>query len=72
MKNKPKDSGPKTPAQVAAVEKFKALCVSGNVDRNEELDWYDMSIGFFLALGLTETEANEMAIYARYDEGYWE
>lgn len=63
---------PKTPQQVAAVEKFKAFCLSSTLDdKSDELDWYALSIGFFLALGLTEDEAFELALHVRYDKGYW-
>lgn len=41
------------------------------VDLDSRLDWYDLSIGFFLAKGLNIKEAHELASEVRYKYEYW-
>jgi hypothetical protein len=56
-----------------ATEKFKAFCHSSAAKDPEldELDWYDMSVGFFLALGLSVEDAYDVATKCRYTHKYW-
>ena len=56
-----------------ALEKFKTeICNrSKEVDPESERDWYCMSYGFFLALGLSIEDAEDAACKARYDHQYW-
>lgn len=53
--------------------KFKTeVCErSEQVDPGGDLDWYGLSIGFFLACGATPDQANDLAIEARYTHKYW-
>jgi hypothetical protein len=64
---------PRGDAERNAVGRFrKEVCARMNtVDPNGELDWYTLSFGFFLACGLSVTRATSMAIYVRYEKGYW-
>lgn len=34
-------------------------------------DWFDMSLGYFLALGASPDCASELALEARYKKQYW-
>jgi hypothetical protein len=55
-----------------AVEKFRRLCeTSRDIDYGDQLDWYSVSIGFFLSCGLTADEAQLAALYVRYELQYW-
>ena len=42
------------------------------IDPTSELDWYSLSIGFFMALGLDSARAGDYANEARYTYGYWQ
>lgn len=56
------------------MQKFQAFCENPPADPEEDLDqrdWYDMSIGFFLALGATVAQAHHLAVKARYEHQYW-
>ncbi len=55
------------------LEEFKKeVCERAKeVDPQEELDWYALSIGFFLAKGATLEEAEKLAVEARYTHQYW-
>lgn len=61
-----------TKTQEMAREKFHKFCEmhAENPDL-EELDWYDMSVGFFMACNLTSEEACELANIVRYDDQYF-
>lgn len=51
------------------------ICARSNeVDPPEDdgLDWYSMSIGFFLAKGATVDQAYDLASKARYTYQYWQ
>lgn len=65
---------PQTQEEITAVERFRTeVCErSSEVDPSEELDWYSLSLGFFIACGLTPDIATDMAIHVRYDLGYWQ
>lgn len=56
-----------------ATELFKNFCQSEKAKDPEldELDWYDMSIGFFLALGLSVEDAYAVATECMYTRQYW-
>lgn len=55
-----------------AKQLFKDFCeTSGNDTRLEEINWYDMSIGFFISFGLSIDDAEKLAIEVRYKEQYW-
>lgn len=55
-----------------AKDLFKEFCLECIDDeRLKEIDWYDMSLGFFIALGLPIEQAEELACHVRYDENYW-
>lgn len=55
------------------LQKFKVqVCDrAAEVDPSDEYDWFALSLGFFIALGLTLDDANALAIEARYDHHYW-
>jgi hypothetical protein len=64
-----------------ARERFREWCIAwlpkANTDKEEydsleELQWYDMSVGFFLALGLKAEEALDLATEVRYHDHYFE
>jgi hypothetical protein len=52
--------------------KRKVCDNSKEVDSSNELEWYSLSIGFFLAMGLSVDQAYDYAIAARYDYKYWQ
>jgi hypothetical protein len=55
------------------VEAFKAFCRS-TADAKEdfdELDWYDMSVGYFIGKGLPARDAFALASICRYKYQYW-
>ena len=56
-----------------AKEKFRMFCVSEGAKEIvlEDCDWCDLSIGYFLALGMSIDEANDLALDVRYKEHYW-
>ena len=41
------------------------------VDPKEERDWYDLSIGYFLAKGTSVDVATNLSLIIRYDLQYW-
>ena len=54
---------------------FKKFCIEINEkdkEQLEELDWYAMSIGFFIAKGCDIDRAKKFAVKARYDCHYWQ
>lgn len=55
------------------LESFKTdICANAKtIDSEDEFDWYDLSIGYFLAKGLDIDAAVDLALIARYDEHYW-
>lgn len=54
------------------LEKFKKICeLSDRLDPDNELDWYSLSIGFFIAHRLSMKYAHELAIEAKYKHQYW-
>lgn len=61
-----------------AREKFHQFCLddknpdgSSKVDPDEELDWYALSVGFFIALGLDGDDSRDLAGIVRYTDHYW-
>lgn len=52
---------------------FKGFCQKHAGDtRLDDIQWYDMSVGWFLAKGAKDVdEAVELAVTARYDHQYW-
>jgi len=57
-----------------ALELFKQeVCFKSNqIDFYQERDWNDLSYGFFLAKGFSPSDAEDLAIKARYTFQYWE
>ena len=51
------------------VEAFKTECDDrgAQIDPDNELDWFSLTVGWAIAKGLTPDEANELAIHIRYD-----
>jgi len=37
------------------------------IDSNNEQDWYSLTLGWAIAKGLNPANANEFALYIRYD-----
>lgn len=58
---------------VAAIRRFKEeICDrSDEIDPDELFDWYELSIGFFLACGLSMDLACEAACWVRYGVKYF-
>lgn len=57
---------------------FRAFCIAHQIlpeeeqiDPDGEMDWHDMSIGFFKALGLSNEDAWDLAREVRYDHEYY-
>jgi hypothetical protein len=55
------------------IERFKAFCQSkaAKAEALEEYDWTPLSVGFFIALGASVDDAEEMATTVRYTFHYW-
>jgi len=55
------------------VDDFKKdVCDDSNViDPNDELDWFTLSYGYFLAKGMNAVNAYTLSIIVRYDLRYW-
>lgn len=59
------------------LERFRRFCLqdhgggASQLDPREELDWRDLSLGFFKALGASDDLAWELATAARYVHHYW-
>jgi hypothetical protein len=69
---------PKGKKEQEGLDKFKAWCLAdrtkegtSKLDKEEEQDWYSLSLGFFAALGLTNAACYRLALHARYDLHYW-
>lgn len=64
---------PETITPEEAMERFKQFCLSkhGYDDYFDDLDWYDLSIGFFTALGQSAEIVEDLACEARYKHEYW-
>lgn len=61
-----------------ALNKFKAFVVADQskkkkdrIDPAGDHDWFDISLGFFAALGLSADVCHTLACAARYDHKYW-
>jgi hypothetical protein len=66
-------TGPITQQEKDAVERFKEVCErSTTIDPGEEFDWYALSLGFFLACGLSSDASYRLSSWARYDQAYWQ
>ena len=61
------------PKLLQSLERFKTeICNhSKDIDPSSERDWYDLSLGFFLAIGHNIDDATDLAVYARYTCQYW-
>lgn len=58
----------------ALVDSFKEDCCGLRaiaIDPDSERDWYDLSIGYFLAKGLSIDQVTDLALIVRYDLQYW-
>lgn len=61
-----------------AMEVFKHWCIADQaahkdfqIDPGQEYDWYDLSLGFFSALGFNAEDVHDLAAKARYTHHYW-
>lgn len=56
-----------------ALRRFKEeICEQyGGDGTTDDLHWYDMSVGYFLGIGVPLEGAFELASQARYEHGYW-
>ncbi len=51
---------------------FEALSLETKKELDEdEIDWYALSLGFFIALKVPVDQAIELALYSRYQMEYW-
>lgn len=50
------------------VKSFKTEChnKSDEIDPDDELDWYDLTVGWAVAKGLRGEDARDFATYIRY------
>jgi hypothetical protein len=55
------------------LEEFRmGICLRHKqVDPDEELDWFSLSYGFFIARGASIDDAHTLSRHARYDLQYW-
>ena len=44
---------------------------SRDIDPDDEQDWFSLTLGFFLAKGLSAEEAHDLSRYVRYKLQYW-
>lgn len=55
-----------------AKDLFKKFCYENNQEEGlKNSDWYDLSLGFFMALGLSFEDSEKLACDVRYKEHYW-
>ncbi len=66
-------AAPKTKKEKQTIQAFKkTVCDrSDKVDPYEELDWFALSYGFFIAKGIEIERAHELSSWVRYNEQYW-
>lgn len=50
--------------------KLEVITKQVDIDPDNEYDWFAISVGWALAKGLTPLEANNFALFARYDKEY--
>jgi len=64
---------PRTSRERDAVLRFKReVCERrDDVDPDEEQDWFSLSLGFFLALGIDADRAYSLSTWVRYDQQYF-
>ena len=63
---------PLTDAEEDFLEKFKIFCLTIKDDRYDEIDFHDFSIGFFIAIGVSNLDkASRLAHTARNTYKYW-
>lgn len=54
------------------LEEFKICYLNhSNHSQDDVIDWFSLSIGFFLAKGLNIKKAYELSLDARYKHEYW-
>jgi hypothetical protein len=70
--------GPKNKKEINALQAFEDWCAKdrttkgkSKLDKEEEQDWYSLSLGFFAAFGLSNAACHRLALHARYDLHYW-
>jgi len=73
--------GPKNKKETDALEQFRIWCEKdkksddkqncSKIDPSDEQDWFSLSLGFFAALGLSNSACHRLALHARYDLQYW-
>lgn len=62
-----------TIAEDLIIQRFRLeVCRRGRaIDSSEDLDWFSLSIGFFIACGIKPARAYDLATHVRYDKQYW-
>lgn len=57
----------------AAITSFKqeACSKAKELDPEKEQDWFSLSLGYFIAKGLTIDQAHDASLMSRYTFGYW-
>ncbi len=54
-------------------QQFKAeVCENPDLTDDFEMDWYSLSVGFWLARGVQLKRCHSLAVQARYEYRYWE
>lgn len=66
--------GPKNKTEQEIVDRFKAeICErSALIDPREELDWFALSLGFYIACNLSFDDAHRLSLWTRYEKEYWQ
>lgn len=62
-----------------AFKRFRQFCIesdslpkdSEDKETLDDTDWKDMSLGFFIAMGVSIEDAYRLSTIVRYDYGYW-
>lgn len=50
---------------------YQEVCTQSKaIDRDDEMDWYSLSIGWVIAKGFSPRQAVNFALYARYTRQY--
>ena len=58
--------------ELKAIEEFRDEVCNNGIDPHDEYDWYSLSMGFFIAKGVTVERAEELSCMVRYDAHYFD
>ena len=49
----------------------KDICDDPKLSKDEEMDWFVLSLGYFIGKGLSYEESYKLSIHLRYHLQYW-